>query len=202
MFIKFLHYCIQPSKAGSILGKHRGRVFIRFRRKNSSEQEIRESLPKIYPRIWRYALVLTRDPSLANDLAQNTALRALEKADLYKTGTNLDRWLFTIAHRIWLNEVRAVAVRRAGGLVSLDSVEIPDSGNDAETNIFARQVFAKVQDLPEAQRETVLLVYIEGFSYKEAASVLDIPVGTVMSRLAAARKTLAHLDVEDMKVVG
>lgn len=145
--------------------------------------------------------MLTRDNTLANDLAQNTALRALEKADLYKAGTDLDRWLFTIAHRIWLNEMRASAVQRAGGLVPLEKVELADPGNDAETNIFARQVLDRVLELPEAQKETVLLVYIEGFSYKEAAGILEIPIGTVMSRLAAARKTLAELDFDEMEEV-
>lgn len=143
--------------------------------------------------------MLTRDTSLANDLAQNTALRALEKADLYKPGTNLDRWLFTIAHRIWLNEARAAAVRRAGGLIPSESVELADKGSDAETNIFARQVFERVLELPDAQRETVLLVYVEGFSYREAANILEIPIGTVMSRLAAARKKLVDLNLDEMK---
>ena len=132
---------------------------------------------------------------MADDLAQTTAMRALEKADQYQPGTQLDRWLFTLARRIWLNELRANAVHRAGGLVPVEDTEIADTRRlDAETNSFAREVFDKVLELPEAQREAVLLVYVEGFSYRETADMLDIPIGTIMSRLAAARKKLASLE--------
>lgn len=175
--------------------------FIHFRGKNNSEREIRDQLPDLYPRIWRFALVLTRDATLANDLAQSAALRALEKASLYQAGTNLPQWLFSITRRIWLNEVRANAVRQAGGLVSLDDIALPDEKPDTETNIFAREVFNKVLALPEAQRETVLLVYVEGLSYREAAATLDIPIGTVMSRLAAGRRKLATATTEEERQV-
>lgn len=135
--------------------------------------------------------MLSQDVTTANDLAQAAALRAIEKAHLYKAGTQLDRWIFTLTRRLWLNEIRATAIRRAGGLVSIEEIDLPDGRADTETNIFAREVFAKVLKLPEALRETVLLVYIEGLSYREASETLEIPIGTVMSRLAAARKKMA-----------
>lgn len=127
----------------------------------------------------------------ADDLAQMACLRALEKHHSYQPGTHLDRWLFRIAHRLWLNELRATAVRTGGGLVALEETEIPDRRADTETNIFARQVFSRIGELPESQRVTVLLVYVEGFAYKEAAEILNVPIGTVMSRLAAARKRIS-----------
>lgn len=162
---------------------------------------MRDGLPKIYPRLWRYGLVLSGDPTVAEDLAQTTALRALEKSSGYTPGTRLDRWLMTMLHRLWLNERRSAAVRRAGGLVSVDDIDIPDGSADTETNILAREVFAKVMKLPEAQRGTVVLVYVEGFSYREASEFLDVPIGTVMSRLAGARKTLAEANSEDVRHV-
>lgn len=134
--------------------------------------------------------MLTSNKDAANDLAQATCLRALEKADSFHAGTHLDRWLFTIAHRMWLNDLRASAVRRGGGLQAVEDIDLPDTGADAETNYFVREVLQSVNALPEAQRSTVLLVYVEGFKYAEAAEILDVPIGTVMSRLAAARKTV------------
>ena len=118
-------------------------------------------------------------------------MRALEKTAQYQPGTHVDRWLFVIARRIWLNEMRAAKVRNAGGLVPLEDTELPAPGPDTETNILAREVLRQVMALPEAQRETVLLVYVEGYSYREAADILDLPIGTVMSRLASARGKLA-----------
>ncbi len=165
-------------------------IIRRLFHRRTSEDEIRESLPDLYPRLWRFALALTGQAHHADDLAQAAALRAIEKADKYQADTQLDAWVFTIARRIWLNEMRAAKVRNEGNLVSLDAIELPDPRSGPETNIFHREVFNNVMALPEAQRVTVLLVYVEGYAYKEAADMLDIPIGTVMSRLSAARKRI------------
>lgn len=164
---------------------------IRFLDKKRSDREVREGLPKVFPRLWRYALVLSSNRDTAFDLAQATCLRALENSEKFEAGSALDRWLFRIAHRIWLNELRATAVRRGGGLQPVEEIEIPDTNLSSETNIFISEVLTTVYELPEAQRVCVLLVYVEGFKYVEAAKILDIPIGTVMSRLAAARKTVS-----------
>ncbi|TNJ45568.1 RNA polymerase sigma factor [Phaeobacter sp. B1627] len=145
----------------------------------------------IYPRLWRYCLAQTGKRDRADDLAQKTCLRALEKHESYQVGTHLDRWLFRMAHRLWLNEIRATAVRTGGGLVALEETEIPDSSVTAEENIFLSEVFTKIGALPEGQRVVVLLAYVEGFTYQETADTLGIPIGTVMSRLASARKKVA-----------
>jgi RNA polymerase sigma-70 factor, ECF subfamily len=160
--------------------------------KNNSVAEVRAGLGPLYPRLWRFCLVISGNAQSAADLAQATCLRALEKSLLFEPGSHLDRWLFRMAQRIWLNEMRAAAIRRGGGMVALDETEIADEKPGAETNIFAREVFRAVGALPEALRATVLLVYVEGHSYREAADVLEIPIGTVMSRLSAARKKLAE----------
>jgi RNA polymerase sigma-70 factor, ECF subfamily len=149
--------------------------------------EVTEGLRSLYPRLWRYCLALTGSRDRADDLAQAACLRAIENADKYQPGTRLDFWLFRMTQRLWLNELRAAAVRRGGGLLAAEDIDLPDHRPDPEMNLLAREVLDAVMALPEAQRATVILVYVEGFSYKEAAEVLEIPVGTVMSRLAAAR---------------
>jgi RNA polymerase sigma-70 factor (ECF subfamily) len=117
-----------------------------------------------------------------------TCTRAIEKAHLFQPGTHLDRWLFVMARRLWLNELRANNLQSAQ---SVDDMDIADNSAPAETNIFAREVLHEVNTLPEAQRAAALLVFVEGYKYAEAAEILDIPVGTIMSRISAARATLA-----------
>ncbi len=159
--------------------------------KKSALDEIREGIGAIYPRLWRYCLMQTGKRDRADDLAQNTCLRAMERHESYQPGTHLDRWLFRMAHRLWLNEIRATAVRTGTGLVALEDTEISDGSATAEENIFVAEVFAKIGALPEGQRVVVLLAYVEGFTYQETADTLGIPIGTVMSRLASARKKIA-----------
>jgi len=159
--------------------------------KKTALEEIREGIAAVYPRLWRYCLVQTGKRDRADDLAQNTCLRAMEKHESYQPGTHLDRWLFTMAHRLWLNEIRAMAVRTGTGIVALEDTEIADGSATSEENIFVAEVFAKIGALPEGQRVVVLLAYVEGFTYQETADTLGIPIGTVMSRLASARKKIA-----------
>jgi len=107
-------------------------------------------------------------------------------------GTRLDRWLLTIMHSIWLNELRSQRVRQGQGFADAEQELSFDGETLAQDHVLAAQVIRRVNALPEAQRETVFLAYVEGLSYKEIAEVLHIPVGTVMSRLAAARLKLAE----------
>ena len=111
-------------------------------------------------------------------------------ADQFQPGTRLDRWLFAILRSIWLNESRARRVRAGQGVLDAGEALSVDGAHEIETNISAAQVLRAIGALPSAQRETVLLVYVEGYSYREAAELLGAPIGTVMSRLAAARATL------------
>ena len=148
------------------------------------------------PRLWRYGLVLSGNRDTAEELVQATCVRAIERAHQFMKGTRLDRWLISILHSIWLNDIRARKVRQGQGLVDADSALIFDGIREIEANIMAAQVLKEVQGLPEVQRETVFLVYVEGMTYREAAQALSVPIGTVMSRLAAARAKLAGLGVE------
>jgi len=150
-------------------------------------------LPALLPRLWRYGLVLARDPVAAEDLVQATCLRARERSTQFTVGTRLDYWLFSILRSIWINQLRAQRIRTGQGVVDAERVLVTDGERQIETNILAGQVLKRALELPEEQRETLLLVYVEGLTYQEAANVLNVPVGTVMSRLAAARlKLSAH----------
>jgi len=144
----------------------------------------------IHPRLWRFCVVMTGDRADAEDLVQQTYLRALEKQKQYQEDGKLDRWLFTLARRIWLNECRARKLRVGRGLEQADEAGLASDEPESEASVFATQVLKKIMKLPSEQSLTVLLVYREGQSYREAADILDCPIGTIMSRLAAARTKL------------
>lgn len=174
--------------------------FIRRFGKNNSRQVIQLGLPELYPRLWRFCYGLSGSRDRADDLAQATAARALDKHAQFKPGTHLDRWLFVMARRLWINEMRAEVLRSGRGLVPVDGLE--DEKPGVLTNIFASEVLREIIGLPEAQRIAVMLVYVDGYSYAEAAETLEIPIGTVMSRLAAARKKLASTLADDSRIAG
>lgn len=154
--------------------------------------EVRAGLPIHLARLWRYGLVLSRRRDIAEDLVQATCLRALERAVQFVPGTRLDRWLFSILHSVWLNEVRAGAVRAGKGFVDAETALVDDGARTIEAHVMAGQVLRQVDALPEAQRAAVFLCYVEGMTYREVADILAIPIGTVMSRLAAARARIAE----------
>lgn len=158
--------------------------------------EVRAGLADHLARLWRYGLVLSGRRDVAEDLVQATCVRALERASQFQPGTRLDRWLLAILHSIWLNEVRARRIRMGEGFVDAEAALVVDGAAEIEADVLANQVRREVQALPEAQRAAVFLVYVEGMAYREAAGVLGVPVGTIMSRLAAARTTLARLGGE------
>ena len=158
-----------------------------------SRREVRAGLEPSLARLWRYALMLSRARDVADALVQATCLRAIERADQFVPGTRVDRWLFAILRSIWLNEIRSQRIREGGGFVDTEDALTTDGAREIEMNITAAAVLRAIDRLPEAQRETVLLVYGEGYSYAEAAAGLGVPIGTIMSRLAAGRAALAKL---------
>jgi RNA polymerase sigma-70 factor (ECF subfamily) len=159
----------------------------------ASRREVRAGLEPSLARLWRYALVLSRARDAADDLVQATCLRAIERADQFVPGTRVDRWLLAILRSIWLNEIRSQRIRQGGGFVDATDALTTDGASEIETNITATAVLRAIDLLPEAQRETILLVYGEGYSYAEAAAALGVPIGSIMSRLAAGRAALAKL---------
>jgi RNA polymerase sigma-70 factor (ECF subfamily) len=156
--------------------------------------DIQEQLPLLLPRLWRFAWRLTRDIHDAQDLVQRCCLRALERRAQWQPGTSMLSWLFAIEHSIWINELRRPQRLRTESLdrVDAEGATFADLHRDAMASdplqqAHYRQVVACVEALPEAQRTVMLLVAVEGFSYREAAEVIGVPIGTVMSRLARAR---------------
>jgi RNA polymerase sigma-70 factor (ECF subfamily) len=148
------------------------------------------------PRLWAFALRLSGDKHDAEDLVQRACLRALERAHQLQPDTSPLSWVFSIVHSTWINELRARSVRSRSGMEwndeFLETVADPDA-RDPESDMMRSQVLKAVEQLPEAQRDVMLLVAVEGFSYKEAADVLDVPIGTVMSRLSRARQAIGAL---------
>ncbi len=155
---------------------------------------LQQQLPQLLPRLWRFALRLTRNAADAEDLVQRTCVRALERRSQWQIGTVLLSWLFSIMQSIWLNELRTLQRRREGSISDseFDDLEFAASNGDPEHHFLCRQVFEAVESLPEAQRSVMLLVAVEGFGYQETAEILGIPIGTVMSRLARARLTVGE----------
>ena len=156
----------------------------------NDEENLRAEIVRALPALWRFALALCHSVDVADDLTQKTCLRALERAHHVYDLTGTQRWLLTICRSIWYNELRYNALRQSQSLESADAQEILVENKTGESNILAQDVFTTVMTLPEAQRSVVVLVLIEGYSYREAADMLSIPIGTVMSRLSAARAKL------------
>jgi RNA polymerase sigma-70 factor (ECF subfamily) len=159
----------------------------------ASRREVLAGLEPSLARLWRYALVLSGARDVADALVQATCLRAIERADQFVAGTRVDRWLFTILRSIWLNEIRSQRIREVRGFVDAEEALTTDGVRENDMNITASAVLTAINRLPEAQRETVLLVYGEGYTYAEAAAALGVPIGTIISRLAAGRAALANL---------
>lgn len=181
-----------------MFGKHlsKGKYSLFFKKR--SKKDFGDHLVPIMPNIWRFALSLSGRPDIADDLTQSTCLRALEKQSQFKSDGNLTAWTLTICRSIWLNELRSIAVRKTGGMETANADDLIDNSLHAEMNIFAREVYTKVMNLPEAQRTTVELVYVQQFTYSEAAHILDVPIGTIMSRLATARNALSKLNLDEL----
>lgn len=159
------------------------------------DDELAKALPGLLPRLWRFALRLAGDKHDAEDLVQRACIRALERRHQLQPETVILSWMFSIMHTVWLNEVRARKVRNHASLQwdeELMATLVDSSSVDPETNALHQQVITAVARLPEAQRAVMLLVAVEGLSYREAADILSIPVGTVMSRLARARLTIGE----------
>ena len=147
------------------------------------------SLVELIPRLRRYARALVGDRASADDLVQDTLERAWTKLHLFRQGTDLRAWLFTVMHNVHVNRIRAARQTEA-----LDE-EMPELAQRAAQgdSLVVRDLERAIAALPSAQREMLLLVALEDLSYEETARVLDIPVGTVMSRLARAREKVRAL---------
>jgi len=143
----------------------------------------------LLPRLRRFASGLSRDPVDGDDLCQITIERALSRRESYEPGTRLDSWMYRIMRNLWIDEQRA-RQRRSQTFVSEEAgVAIGASGGQ-DAAVELNDVDRAMASLPDEQREAVLLVMVEGYSYREAAEIVGCPVGTLNSRLVRGRNAL------------
>jgi RNA polymerase sigma-70 factor (ECF subfamily) len=156
---------------------------------------VRDELMEHVPRLRRYARALINNRDLADDLVQDTLERALRNTEKFQTGTDMRAWLFTIMHNVFANQARKGSARTVH--VSVDDETIPErefavQGTQSQS-LEVRDLDFALQRLPVDQRQVVLLVGLEEMSYAEVALALEIPLGTVMSRLSRGRERLRAL---------
>lgn len=156
-------------------------------------QGFERELLTLLPRLRRFARSLARDAADADDLCQAALERALKAREQWQAGTRLDAWMYRIIRNCWIDEVRArtrraqtFAPEEAGASVGSSAHE------DIERQADMRDVDRAMAELPEEQREVIALVLVEGLAYREAAEILEIPMGTLTSRLTRGRQALAR----------
>lgn len=153
-----------------------------------------EQLQAQIPRLRRYARALTGSREAADDLTQDTLERAWSKRALWRADTNLRAWLFKVMHNVFVNGVkRARPMASLEALIEDGAAEAVAAQASAETGAALRDMRSALAQLPAEQREVVLLVGLEQLTYAEAAQVLEVPIGTVMSRLSRGRERLRQL---------
>jgi RNA polymerase sigma-70 factor (ECF subfamily) len=158
---------------------------------------VRQDLIRLIPRLRRFALALTGTYADADDLVQDALERALARLHQWRPGTRLDSWVYRIAQNAWRDQLRRGRTR--GVALPLDDAdEQPgsDGRTDAEASLQLREALHALAQLPWEQRIVITLIQIEGYTYPEAAAILDVPEGTVTSRLVRGRAALERLMLE------
>lgn len=152
---------------------------------------VKERMIELLPRLRRFACALSGDLDRADDLVQETLVRALSHIDQWQPGSRLDSWMYKICQNVWYQRLRTQKVRReVADLDSVPHVSASDGRDVTEGRLTLEVVNRHIARLPEEQRSLIALVCVDGYSYKEAAQILGIPIGTVMSRLSRARQAL------------
>jgi RNA polymerase sigma-70 factor (ECF subfamily) len=150
-------------------------------------------LAGLLPRLRRFARALSRDATDADDLTQIAIERALKSRSHFAEGTRLDSWMMRIMRNIWIDEVRS-RVRRARTLApEQEGLGAVAEGSSPEQAVLRRDIGNAMEALPDQQREVIALVLVDGLAYREAADILDIPIGTLTSRLTRGRQALAAM---------
>lgn len=157
--------------------------------------DIKREIAALVPRLRRFAYALCGNREEGDDLVQTACVKALSRLDQYQPGSRLDSWMFRIVQTSHIDVIRRR--KRRGEQSDPETLDrLSDGGRGADRNehrLLLAKVRAAIATLPDEQRAVMALVAIEGYSYKEAAAILDTPVGTVMSRLARARARLLPL---------
>jgi len=149
-----------------------------------------DQLVAVLPRLRRFARGLTGSSVEADDLVQAACERALARRHQFQEGTRFDSWMFRIVQTIWIDQIRSRQVRKSDGDIGEDRLGSDEPVRRVEARLTLAEVRRAVDRLSPDQRAALLLVTVDGLSYKEAAEVVEVPVGTIMSRLARARIAL------------
>jgi len=144
------------------------------------------------PSLRRFAWALLRDDAAADDLVQDCLERALTRWHLRRQDANLRAWLFAILHNLYISDWRQ-KVRRGEHLALSDLASEPEVAATQETTVIYREALDALRHLPDDQRTVLLLVGVEDLSYQDAAKIVGVPIGTIMSRLSRARERLRQL---------
>ncbi len=155
------------------------------------QADLQRDVIALLPRLRRFARSLTQNVSDADDLLQETCAIAISRAHQFQIGRRLDAWIFTIMRNQWVNTHRKAIVRQGAGTVDVTEAPEHQHSDDGAALLEARYVTDAILSLPDGLTSVIVLVSIEGYSYQEAADILGIPVGTVMSRMSRARQQIA-----------
>ncbi|MBR2655306.1 MAG: sigma-70 family RNA polymerase sigma factor [Loktanella sp.] len=155
-------------------------------------QDMRHDLIALLPRLRRFARGLAGAADQADDLVQASVEKALRNLDGFTTGTRMDAWMFRIIRNTWIDTVRARRDTVDYDAEAANTIIGSDGRTTTEARLHLAEVRRAMASLPEDQRAVLMLVCVEGLRYREVAEVLDIPEGTVMSRLSRARLALAE----------
>ncbi|MDX3926914.1 MAG: RNA polymerase sigma factor [Shinella sp.] len=159
-------------------------------------QDFRQELVALLPKLRRFATTLTRNASDADDLVQEACARAITRSRLWNGEGSLESWVYAMTRNLWVDEIRKRKIRAGTG-----TVDAADDGDlhveaSADKAVYAKQLHRMIMTMPEGLSSVFLLVNVEGHSYRGAADILNIPIGTVMSRLSAARIRLSEMIAE------
>jgi RNA polymerase sigma factor (sigma-70 family) len=148
----------------------------------------------LLPRLRRFAHSLSRNRADADDLTQSTVERALRAKLQWKLGTRMDRWLYKIMRNLWIDTVRSRARRQKFEAPPEEAEKLGDDPAEGlEASAELREVMSAMERLPDEQREVLALILVEGFGYRETADLLELPIGTVSSRLVRGRCALMQM---------
>ncbi len=160
----------------------------------SSSQPFDQDLSALLPRLRRFAHALSRNSADADDLTQATVERALRSRDQWQPGTRLDSWLYRIMRNLWIDTARSRIRREQHEAPEAEAQFVGDDPREAmDASLELKRAMAALEQLPDEQREIVALILIEGFGYREVSEMLDLPIGTVSSRLVRGRTALLGL---------
>jgi RNA polymerase sigma-70 factor, ECF subfamily len=161
-------------------------------------RQLQAEIVEMLPRLWRFGLTLTRSPADADDLVQSACERALSRGAQLRGETKIGAWMYTIMRNLWIDQIRMRRTQQHDRIEAAHEVMGEDGEALAEKNDSLAAVRRALATLPAQQRVALTLVCVDGLSYKEAAAVLDVPIGTVTSRIARGREAL-HAQLAELR---